>query len=105
MHFLEKNIEAFYNVLKIIDELHELLQSSFGGAEAEKVRQMVEEVAYKEHQIDIEQRGLLKIILHESDEMPTWLFYLWMKVIEKVSSISNLSEKLSCRVRMILDVK
>ena len=43
--FLQKNIESFEEVRKIIAELHDLLESSFGGVEAEKVKAMVDNVA------------------------------------------------------------
>ena len=49
--FLNKNIDAFDSALRIIKEMHELLESSFGGPEAEKVRSMVDEVSFKEHEV------------------------------------------------------
>lgn len=103
--FLEKNIEAFDKAHKIIRELHDLLESSFGGHEAEKVRAMVDEVAYIEHEVDLIQRKLLKNLFKAENEMSYTSFHLWQKIFEGVASISNLSEKLSNRVRMTLDLK
>lgn len=103
--FLDKNLETFNGVSNIIKELNELLESSFGGSEAEKVKQMVHDVAYKEHECDLLQRKLLKKFLEKSDDMKTGHFFLWMKVIEELSGISNESEKLANRVRMTLEVK
>lgn len=100
------NLDAFYEAHRIIDELPELLESSFGGREAEKVRTMVEKVATKEHEGDILQRELLKILYGEDDlQLPYPLFHLWLHIFEEVGAISNLSENLAYRVRMTLDLK
>lgn len=103
--FLNKNIEAYDSVKKIIKEIHELLESSFGGIEAEKVRLLVEEVASKEQHVDIIQRKLLKTLFKAEDEMSYGTFHLWQKIFEAIASISNFSEKLAYRVRMTLELK
>lgn len=103
--FLQKNLEAFNGVHKIIRELSELLESSFGGPEAEKVRKMVDGVAYKEHESDCLQRQLLKKIFNQTDSLETAQFFLWLKVIEAVARISDESERLANRVRMTLEVR
>ncbi len=102
--FLDKNIDCFQAAKLVIDELHELLQSSFGGVEAEKVKQMVEDVAFKEHEADLIQRKLLKI-LYNNNSIDFKEFHLWTHIIENIGAISDLSEKLANRVRMTLDLK
>src|SRR5690349_9792999 len=66
---LDKNIECFDEALKIMEELHDLLESSFGGLEAEKVRAMVERVAFIEHEADILQRKLLKTFFNSDEQL------------------------------------
>lgn len=103
--FLKKNIETFDGVFAIIHELHELLESSFGGIEAEKVRAMVEKVAEKEQEADVIQRRLLKIFFNEDESLSHSSFHLWQRIFESTASISNLSEKLANRIRMTLELK
>ena len=103
--FLNKNVESFESARNIIKEMHDLLETSFGGYEAEKVRAMVEDVAYKEHEADLIQRKLLKKLFGSENEMTYTTFHIWQKIFEAVASISNLSEKLAYRVRMTLDLK
>lgn len=103
--FLDKNIETFEVAFDIIKELTELLESSFGGIEAEKVRAMVDEVAFKEHQVDIVQQKLLKNVFKAEDLMSYTTFYQWQKIFENIAALSNLSENLACRVRMTLEIK
>lgn len=103
--FLHKNIETFEEAKKIISEFNDLLESSFGGIEAEKVKTMVEKVAYKEHETDLIQRKLLQILFNMDENMSYGAFFQWQKIIEATSHLSNISEKLANCVRMTLDIK
>lgn len=103
--FLQKNIETFDGAASIIRELHELIESSFGGIEAEKVEMMVEKVAFKEHEVDLIQRQLLKKFFSIESGLTLSTFHLWQKVFESLAAISNLSEKLAHRVRMTLELE
>lgn len=103
--FLAKNLQCFEEALKIIQELHELLESSFGGVEAEKVKSMCDEVAFLEHETDVIQRELLKALFRSENQLSYAAFGLWQKIFEAVGAISNCSEKLANCVRMTLDVK
>lgn len=102
---LKKNLDAFNGACAIIQEMEQLLESSFGGVEAEKVKKMVEKVAFLEHEADLVQRKLVKTLFSHSDSMPPATFFLWMKVIHELSSLSDESETLANRVRMTLEVK
>lgn len=103
--FLDLNIDTYNEAAKIIKEIHELLESSFGGSEAEKVRMMVDHVAFKEHEVDLIQRRLLKKLFASEDQMSYSTFHLWQKIFESLANISNLSEKLANRIRMTLELK
>lgn len=103
--FLEKNMEAFETTSKIIKQLHELLGSSFGGAEAEKVRRLVEQVSFSEHEADLYQRKLLKRLYNDEVEMPYSSFALIQQILQATSDLSNISETLAHRIRMTLDVR
>lgn len=103
--FLEKNVAAFHAVRKIIGELNDLVESSFGGIEAARVRQMVDEVAYLEHEADLLQRTLMKKLYNAEDSLSFSTFYQWQRITQAIANISNISEKLAYRVRMTLDLR
>jgi len=103
--FLLKNVSTFDSAFLVIKELHELLESSFGGIEAEKVRTMVEEVSFKEHEVDLLQRKLLKKLFQSDEVMSYTTFYLWQKISAATALISNLSEILAFRIRLTLETK
>lgn len=105
LSLFSKNAEVFFHAKRIIEEIDELLESSFGGIEAEKVKTMVEQTAYQEHEADKLQRTLLKTLFSTGDALATPSFYLWLRLIEEIGALSHLSEKLANRIRMILELK
>ncbi|MDP2647352.1 MAG: TIGR00153 family protein [Desulfobacterales bacterium] len=103
--FLAKNLEAVYHVHGIIREMDELLETSFGGKEAKKVMRMVEKVAFLEHEADVIQHELMKKLYNADDVLSYRSFILWMNILQTIASLSNTSEKLANRVRMLLEIK
>lgn len=105
MRYLDKNIEAFAGAQKIVDQLDELLESSFGGAEAQKVGQMVHAVAVLEHEADMIQHELLVELFNHESDYSHGEFYLWTQILRQVGEISDLSERLAHRIRDTLELK
>ena len=103
--FLEKNLEAVEMAYKIIQQLDELLESSFSGEEAKRVGEMIYQVAVTEHEADILQRKLLKSTLKSEDKMGHATFFQMIRTFESISDLSNYAEKLANRVRLTLDIK
>jgi hypothetical protein len=101
----QKNMEVFWLTRQVIKELEELLESSFGGIEAEKVKGMVEQIAYMEYEIDLHKNRLVKILYGKGDEMPYPSFHLSLTLIEEIGRLANVCEKLGNRVRMLLDLR
>lgn len=101
----EKSAATFTASKEIIREIDHLLQSSFGGIEAEKVKTMVEQTAFHEYECRMFQRELMKKFFHEGKHFSSPSFYLGFKLIENIGLISKLSEKLANRIRMILELK
>lgn len=103
--FVEKNLHTFSKTQEIINALHELFQSSFGGVEAESVRGLIDDVAYNEHEADLIQRKILKQLFNSEQQLIYSEFHLWMKILETIGNISNLSEKLANCIRTTLETK
>ena len=103
--FMEKNLEAFDGVRDVVGQLDELLETGFGGVEAEKVQDMVGKVALLEHEADLLQREVLRELLKHELEMTHGDFWLWTRVIQQLSQISDLSENLANLIRATLEFK
>ena len=104
-NFLNKNFETYELIKKIIDEFDNLLETSFTGREAEKVKSMVSNVALKEHETDLTQRKLLKNIFKNEDQFTHAEFQLWLLILREIRTLSNTSEKLAHRIRNLLDLE
>jgi hypothetical protein len=103
--FLNKNLETYELIKEIIDEFDNLLETSFTGREAEKVRSMVSNVALKEHETDLTQRKLLKNLFSNEDQFTHAEFQLWLLILREIRTLSNTSEKLAHRIRNLLDLE
>lgn len=101
----EKNIEAFWETRQVLKEMDELLESSFGGLEAEKVKAMIDQTSFKEYEADKMKHQLMKEFFEVADNLPTPAFYLYVRLIEEINHISHISESLANRIRMILELK
>lgn len=102
---LKKNLEAFDGVRTIIEQLDDLLESGFGGTEATRVNDMVEDVALREHEVDKLQRSLFKSLYRHEDDLSKGELMLWFQLVGEVAGLSNISENLANRVRMTLVLK
>lgn len=103
--FFQMNELVFLDAKYIIEEIDELLESSFGGIEAEKVKLMVEQTAHKEWEADKKQKELMKLLFTKGDLLSVPVFHLWMRLIEEIGAISHLAERLANRIRMTLELK
>lgn len=101
----EKTVHVFWNGKKIIEEIDELLESAFGGIEAEKVKQMIEEIAHKESLAQKNKHYLLKKLFSQGDHLSAAAFTHWLHLIEEIGRIAQCSEKLANRIRMVLELK
>jgi predicted phosphate transport protein (TIGR00153 family) len=103
--FLNLSLEAFGLARNIIEALDELLETGFGGVEAQAVRNLVDQVATKEHETDVRQQELVRLILKHEQDISYGDFYLWTRIIQKVAAIADRSENLALEVRITLDSK
>lgn len=101
--YVNKNMDAFWQARDIIKELNDLMESSFGGQEAEKVKAMVEKASYIEYESDCLQRQVMKHFFAIAENFSYPSFYLWVRLIEEVGEISHISEKLAHHIRQIIE--
>ncbi len=105
LQLCQKAMEVFWLTRQVIKELDELLESSFGGIEAEKVKGMVEQIAFHEYENSTLEVELLKKLYREGERIPYPSFHLLNLLIEEISALSRISEKLGNRIRMLLELK
>jgi len=98
-----KSLEAFALTRSIIGQLDELLETGFGGVEAQSVQELVDKVAHKEYETDVIQRELLRDMLAHEDTISYGDFFLWTSIIRQVARLADRCEELASSVRMTLE--
>jgi uncharacterized protein len=101
--FMNKCLETFNLTRNIIEQLDELLETGFGGSEAHKVHELIDKVSLKEHEADVSQRELVRLLLSYEDSMSYGDFFLWTRVIQQISSIADRADNLAATVRNTLE--
>ncbi len=103
--FCAKNLEAFEGVRLIIDQIDELLEYAFGGAEAEKVKSMIDKVSTLEYEADLLGHDLLRKLYQHDSDLTYAQFDIYQRLCKELAQISNYSEDLANLVRMTLERK
>lgn len=97
--YLDKALEAAYLAVEIIKELDAMLESSFGGKEAQKVIQMIDQVSYLEWEADKKQYKLAQRLFELEIEMSPVDIMLWFEIFKVIGNIANAAEKMAKRLR------
>ena len=103
--FVTQCLDSFTLARKIVDQLDELLETGFGGMEAQNTMKLVELVAQKEYETDVSQRELVRNLLAHEDAISYGDFFLWTRIIRQVASVADQSEKLAASIGMTLESK
>lgn len=101
--FQKQNIDSVWDIKNIVFSFDELLEASFGGPVADKLKARIDQAVYKEHENDLMRRKLIKDLFALSGELSPPDFFLWVRLIELIGSMSHISEKLALRIGMLLD--
>lgn len=98
-----KSLESFALTRSIIGQLDELLETGFGGVQAQTVQELVDKVAHKEYESDVVQRELLRELLAHENSISYGDFFLWTSIIRQVARLADRCEELATSVRMTLE--
>jgi uncharacterized protein len=97
--YLDKSLEAAYLGVSVIEELDAMLETSFGGKEAEKVIRMIDQVSYLEWEADKIQYKLAQRLFELENEMSPVDIMLWFEIFKVIGNIANSAEKMAKRLR------
>jgi len=98
-----KSLESFTLTRDIIAHFDELLETGFGGVQAQTVQELIDKVAHKEHETDVIQKELLRDLLAHEHNISYGDFFLWTSIIRQVARLADRCEELATSVRMTLE--
>lgn len=101
-HFKNDCLATYEGARNIIERLDELLEAGFGGIEAHKVHELIDQVERKEYESDVSQRELLRLLLMHEDDISYGDFFLWTRVIQQLGGIADKSDNLAAAIRNTL---
>lgn len=103
--YIDKNMDCAWDIRDIVLSFDQLLEASFGGPIATKIKDQVDVIAYKEHESNAIRRKTNRTLFEIGDRFSTPDFILWTRLIEDIGFIAHFSEKVALRIEMVLDVK
>lgn len=86
----------------MIRELEDLLEASFGGAEAEKVEKMASNLGAAEYKADKKQFLLAQKLFSLDDKLSSADLFLLNELIKKLGAVADQSEKIGKTLRVFL---
>ena len=95
-------MECVKAAVKISNEMDELIEAGFGGAEAESVFELIKQVGELEWKADKRQYKLSQALVLAADELKPMDLILWSEVIKNLGRIANAAEGYSKELRNIL---
>jgi len=97
--YLDKCLEAAYLCVDITREFDRMIESSFGGHEAEKILGMIDAVSALEWEADKKQYRLAQHLFQLEDRLSPVDVMLWFEIFKVIGNIANSAEKMTKRLR------
>ena len=87
---------------RIVQELDNLMEVSFGGPEADTVLEMIDKIATMEWEADKLQFKVTKAIFAIEDDLSKGDFFILLEIVRKLGSLADKSEKVGKILRMFI---
>ncbi len=102
MAHIDKVVECVGVLQKALENLKDLLQTSFSRKEREQTKKLIHEIHKKEYEADVIERTLTKKIFALEKELdPVSIFHL-VKVVDLIAQIANHAENAGDRIRAMI---
>ena len=99
---VKRCVETCEHAGLIIEELDELLEMGFRGAEVDKVEGMLDELARIEGETDELGVELARILFQNENQMQPVSVMLWYRLIEWIGDLADYSEKVGNQLRLLI---
>ena len=102
LEFVDRVIRTSELLVEVSTELTELLESSFGGPEVERVLARTSEVNDEEWEADKAQWKLARGLLAHEETLGPVSIFLWMHIIEVLGGLADHAENTADLLRLML---
>ncbi len=99
---VERVLLTCETAMKVSSEIKALAETSFGGAEAEKVMETIEALKLDEFEADKAQMRLARKMFSIEAKLDPVSIFMWMQIFRELGSLANHAENLGDHLRMML---
>lgn len=100
--FVDKVLETYEMAMIVSSEIKLLAETSFGGAEAHKVTELIEQIKVKEWEADKAQMNTAKKLFSIEEKLDPVSVVMWMKILKELGTLANHAENAGDQMRMML---
>ena len=100
--FVDKVIETYEMAMTVSSEIKILAETSFGGVEAHKVMELIEQLKLKEWEADKAQMKAAKKLFAIEKELDPVDVMMWMNIFKELGTLANHAENAGDQMRMML---
>ena len=87
---------------RLMDELDELVETSFSGPEAEKVLTIIDSLEKLEHRCDESEWVFARAVFAMESKLTAGELWMWLKIGNKLGDIADSSERVGKRLQLML---
>ncbi|NQT79740.1 MAG: TIGR00153 family protein [Candidatus Aminicenantes bacterium] len=101
-NFVDKVIETYEMAMTVSSEIKILAETSFGGVEAHKVMELIEQLKVKEWEADKAQMKAAKKLFVIEKKLDPVDVMMWMNIFKELGTLANHAENAGDQMRMML---
>lgn len=100
--FVDKVLETYEMAMIVSSEIKLLAETSFGGAEAHKVTELIEQIKVKEWEADKAQMKTAKKLFSIEEKLDPVSVVMWMNILKELGTLANHAENAGDQMRVML---
>ena len=100
--FVNKVLETYEMAMIVSSEIKLLAETSFGGAEAHKVTELIEQIKVKEWEADKAQMKTAKKLFSIEEKLDPVSVVMWMNILKELGTLANHAENAGDQMRVML---
>lgn len=100
--FVNKVLETYEKAMVVSSEIKLLAETSFGGAEAHKVIELIEQIKVKEWEADKAQMNTAKKLFSIEEKLDPVSVVMWMNILKELGTLANHAENAGDQMRVML---
>lgn len=101
-NFVDKVLETYEVAMTVSSEIKLLAETSFGGEEAHKVMELIEQLKVKEWEADKAQMTAAKKMFSIEKKLDPVSVMMWMHIFKELGTLANHAENAGDQMRLML---